>query len=167
MVSAEERKGLQFIIQAVRNLRKKHVFNTIILGDINIPDILNDDLFICKGLLPHKDAINILSEADCVIIPSLNEVCSYAGIEALSFGLPVITTNGYGLYEMFDGVAKMVDAEFSTCKWEQYETFMEEVFTDEKLRREMAEKSRERFQYYQLNTMVQKTHEVYRKYANG
>lgn len=46
-----------------------------------------------KGVVPHDNIPQYLSAADCFVLPTLNEGCCNAVVEALSCGLPVISSN--------------------------------------------------------------------------
>lgn len=61
------------------------------------------------GLVSKNEMALWYTAADCGVLPSYTEQCSYAGLEMVAYGLPVITTDGNGLVDMFtDGVNAIV-----------------------------------------------------------
>lgn len=53
------------------------------------------------GLLDKEQLYKWYSVARIGILPSYYEQCSYTGIEMMMHGLPIVTTNGYGIRNMF------------------------------------------------------------------
>lgn len=61
------------------------------------------------GLVSKDELAQWYIAADFGVLPSYTEQCSYTGIEMMAYGLPVITTDGNGLADMFtDGVNAVV-----------------------------------------------------------
>ena len=54
------------------------------------------------GLISKEDVLTWCQIANLTILPSYSEQCSYSGMEYLAYGKIVITTDGYGLTEMFN-----------------------------------------------------------------
>lgn len=52
--------------------------------------------------VPHEKVAEILSAADCFILPSDVEGCSNATLEAMACGLPVVTSNGAYMDDIVD-----------------------------------------------------------------
>lgn len=48
---------------------------------------------VLQGRLEHSDVPQYLFAADCFCLPTLNEGCSNAIVEALACGLPVVSSN--------------------------------------------------------------------------
>lgn len=61
--------------------------------------------FACKitftGQIPPEQVKNWYQIADLGILPSYSEQCSYAGIEMMMYGLPVVASDGFGVTDMF------------------------------------------------------------------
>jgi glycosyltransferase involved in cell wall biosynthesis len=54
------------------------------------------------GKVPRVDAIRAMAEGDAFVFPSLQEGWPTVVIEALSLGMPVVTTNHHGMADMID-----------------------------------------------------------------
>ncbi len=70
------------------------------------------------GLVPFEVLADIYRTSDAGIIASLQEQCSYAAIEMMMFGLPVVSTEVDGLRELFTDKtnALLVPVKFSLLK---------------------------------------------------
>lgn len=104
-------KGLVKIMPAIQSVAQKHNIEVLVLGGCGDEDIKE---FTQSANLPikHVGLVNNPDEmaqyyasADAALFASASEACSFAGIEALAYNLPVCSTNATGLREMFDGVA--------------------------------------------------------------
>ncbi|NQW46325.1 MAG: glycosyltransferase family 4 protein [Planctomycetes bacterium] len=54
------------------------------------------------GFLPRAEAVRVMASADAFVFPSLQEGWPTVVIEALSLGLPVVTTRQHGMADMID-----------------------------------------------------------------
>ena len=103
------RKGLPFALDALAKLRDVP-WTLDVLGSgplterwrhralaLGIADRVN-----FRGFLPRAEAVGIMGEADAFIFPSLQEGWPTVVIEALSLGLPVVTTRQHGMADMID-----------------------------------------------------------------
>jgi len=54
------------------------------------------------GFLPRAEALRVMAAADAFVFPSLQEGWPTVVIEALSLGLPVVTTRQHGMADMID-----------------------------------------------------------------
>jgi glycosyltransferase involved in cell wall biosynthesis len=54
------------------------------------------------GRMPRADAIRAMAKGDAFVFPTLQEGWPTVVIEALSLGLPVVTTNQHGMADMID-----------------------------------------------------------------
>ena len=99
------RKGIKYLIEAVRDLSVLYpdIFMNII-GDGNERERLEqmvsnfklDDRIKFIGRVPREETVAYYQEADLFILPSFNEGMSNAMLEALSSGLPVVSTDTGG-----------------------------------------------------------------------
>lgn len=100
-------KGLDSILQALALLHEKHEITLIVAG--NVPFQRQRSI---TAKYPFLDvqfvgivSFDILREyylsCDIGIIASVQEQCSYAAIEMMMFGLPIVSTDVDGLHELF------------------------------------------------------------------
>lgn len=109
-------KGIERIIPAIKTVAEKHKIEVMVIGGYDPKDPVFEqikDLPITKvGLLDNPDDIGKYYEmADCALFASYSEACSFAGIEAMAYNLPIISTDAAGLVEMFGRAALIVKSD--------------------------------------------------------
>lgn len=97
----------------------------IIAGEVEslLLSNLNNDIrsnIIVLGSISHEKLSFWYQVADWGIIPSYYEQCSYAGIEMKMFGLPVISSNGIGVRNMFTSHNSIIAhiGKYNTCEYQ-------------------------------------------------
>lgn len=87
-----ERKGSERVATAIKMLvdTGTPVFS-LFIGEGAAEPVCDNILF--KGKLPHEDIPKYLNAADVFVLPTLQEGCCNAVIEAMACGLPVISSN--------------------------------------------------------------------------
>ncbi len=101
-------KGLGYILQAMRLVvRQGFHIQLSVAGSVtplerrrieeDYPELKVELL----GRIPYQELSALYQRADCGIIASLQEQCSYVALEMCLFGLPIITTAVDGLDEIF------------------------------------------------------------------
>lgn len=89
------RKGAKRVAEAITSLHDSHIKSIFIgkelVGDSEIPEC---EGIVFKGSLDHDDIAKYLNCADVFVLPTLKEGCCNAIVEALSVGLPIISSNG-------------------------------------------------------------------------
>ncbi|MDG2427777.1 MAG: glycosyltransferase family 4 protein [Acidimicrobiales bacterium] len=101
-------KGLKYLLEAIAKLRtERHVELTIIGKPKN--DSASSNVFAELGLtncvtwvhgVPDERIVELYSEAELACVPSLYEGFSLPAIEAMSCGVPLVTTTGGALPEV-------------------------------------------------------------------
>lgn len=103
------RKGLPFALDALGRLQDIH-WSLDVLGSGPLTEHWKrraERLGIAgrvhfHGFLPRAEAVQVMAAADAFVFPSLQEGWPTVVIEALSLGLPVVTTSQHGMADMID-----------------------------------------------------------------
>lgn len=145
-------KGFAKIVPAIRAVAKKHKIEVTVLGGYAREDeaLFNEiaDLPIIKlGLVDDMSKIRECYErADAALFASRTEACSFAGIEAMAYNLPIVSTNESAMVEMFDKAALFVDMDAEhNINTSQYAAEMMRVIEDKKLRLRLSVGAYSRF----------------------
>jgi glycosyltransferase involved in cell wall biosynthesis len=146
-------KGGLLALKTMRALKKKYPsVRCIIISDF--PPEMKDRYFEIEiyPLMPHKEALKLMSESNIFIYPSLIDTFGFAILEAMSFGLPVIalkTPGTHSIEEIIENgkngflvespnifpknngrvIKKVLDALYKNC---------EKIMNDKKLREKMS-----------------------------
>lgn len=85
-----ERKGVKRVADAIKQISGEPVFSCFIGRGAQNPDC---DNILFKGELKHEEIPVYLNAADVFVLPTLAEGCCNAIVEAMSCGLPIISSN--------------------------------------------------------------------------
>ncbi|MEO1814641.1 MAG: glycosyltransferase family 4 protein [Acetobacterium sp.] len=128
-----ESKGVMRLLEAVKT--NENIKLVLIGGGKDRPESNN---IIFKGFLPHDEVPLMLSTCDVFVLPTLNEGCSNAIIEAMACGLPIISADRSFNYDILDKTnAILVDPENVKEIRNAIIKLMESV----ELRKQLSEKS--------------------------
>lgn len=164
-------KGFAKIIPAIRQVAKKHKIEVYVLGGHSrevepLFEEIKDLPIINLGLTNDQKKIRECYEkADCALFASQTEACSFAGIEAMAYNLPVISTNESAMVEMFGPAALFVEMgpgpEFAVNATE-YAKQMLRIIEDKALRVKLSALGYSRYlSRYTLKKMLSKTIDIY------
>jgi glycosyltransferase involved in cell wall biosynthesis len=101
-------KGLRYLLEAVAKLRTEREVSLVVIGrrkeggasDRTIQELgLEDAVEFVTGV-PEERIIELYSEAEVAVVPSLYEGFSLPAIEAMSCAVPLVSTTGGALPEV-------------------------------------------------------------------
>jgi glycosyltransferase involved in cell wall biosynthesis len=61
------------------------------------------------GLMPYKDILKIYRDSDIFIYPGYSDSFGFCLIEAMAFGIPIITVDGYAREEIMSGAGIIIE----------------------------------------------------------
>lgn len=104
--SFNKRKGVNRLSKALSNMPNIHA---CFIGSGDIQPECDNILF--KGKVPHDEIGKYLNATDIFVLPTNNEGCCNAIVEALACGLPVISSNQLFNYDILDsGCSIQIDS---------------------------------------------------------
>ena len=163
-------KGLQRILPAIRHVASRHPIEVIVLGgcadDVKLANEFQGLPINYVGLVTDDAVIqSYYEQADCALFASFSEACSYAGIEAMAYNLPIISSDAAGLVEMFDKAALYAKTgPDGRLDADEYALHMLHVIEQSRLRTQLAVRAYARYlARYTAKRMASKTVELYRK----
>lgn len=86
----ENRKGCARVANAISSIPENNVYSIFIGAGAENPDC---DNILFKGKVNHEDVPIYLNAADAFVLPTLQEGCCNAVVEAMACGLPIISSN--------------------------------------------------------------------------
>ena len=88
------RKGSEILAKAIQMIGDPHIKVIFAGAKYRTEDDPNCDGIVFKGVIPHRNLPDYYACADVFVLPTQGEGCSNAIVEALSMGLPVISSVG-------------------------------------------------------------------------
>ncbi len=113
--------------------------------------------------LPTEQLLYLLSEALVFVYPSLVEGFGMPVVEAMSAGVPVITSKGSGLEDAAGNSALKVNPHNP----EEISFYIQRIMEDSSLRRSIIEEGKKHSQKFRYDTIIPKVMEIYKKVSNG
>ncbi|MDW0114031.1 glycosyltransferase [Sporosarcina saromensis] len=168
-LSAE--KGHLFLINALEHFKKSNPtlqWQCHIYGDGLLKKQL-EQLVVDKNMQEHINFFGHVSpiekvylNTDLVVVPSENEALSYVGIEALSYGIPLIGTTVGGIPEVIEEGVTGLLVKYGDI--ENLSSKLEELLTNKELYQKMSKQGILAFNSkFEMSRMLQKTYHVYDK----
>jgi glycosyltransferase involved in cell wall biosynthesis len=101
-------KGLRFLLEAIAKLRTERHIELTIIGTPNpesaasrtMTELGLDDVVSFVSGVPDERIVELYSEAELAVVPSLYEGFSLPAIEAMASGIPLVATTGGALPEV-------------------------------------------------------------------
>ncbi len=117
------------------------------------------------GFVPDEDLPNLYKIADCFIIAGTAELQSLVTMEAMASGLPVVGVNAMALPELIhDGENGYL---FELDNIESLTQSLIKILSDEKLRKQMGDKSLEIIQAHDINNSMVTFESLYQSMLNS
>lgn len=148
----EERRNVYFLVEVFRRLRRKHPELLLtIVGDgekeyrekflESIREELEEGSIVCRKKVLQSELPEIYRAADLFLFTSNYEIFGMVLLEAMYFGLPVLSTvNGGASMLIQDGINGFVLKEFDVVQWEAK---MNMLIQDRKMYEGMRTKARQ------------------------
>ncbi|MEM7346185.1 MAG: glycosyltransferase family 1 protein [Chloroflexota bacterium] len=111
------------------------------------------------GRVPSEDLVYLYNAAHMLVHPSFYEGFGLTPLEAMTCGTPAIVSNTSALPEVVSDAAVLINPH----DIEGLTVAMQEVLTDEELRKDLISKGLKRAKHFSWDTAAAKTLEVYRK----
>jgi glycosyltransferase involved in cell wall biosynthesis len=148
--STEPRKNNGRVIEALRLLSLQHPHLRLAIAGspwrgVPFDNELNDLRVLLLGHVPDEDLRAIMSSAELLVFPSLHEGFGFPVLEAMSLGVPVVTSNRTALPEV-GGDAVLYADPMSVC---DIAAKMNLILSDKALANSLGERGRERARSFQ------------------
>lgn len=107
----------------------------------------------------RRDLPAIYKQVDVFVLPSYREGLGLAAIEAMSFGLPIVTSNKHGINDYSeDGVSGF---KYEPNDYKGFAEGIRKIVYDGELKEKMGEQNKETAQNFSLETYLKIMEEVY------
>ena len=168
-------KGFDYGLRAAVLLLARGVsFQYLILGDgpmleqlmFLVRDMQLEDFVRFPGRVPRDEVRGFLEKGDVFLLPSLAEGVSNSALEAMSMGLPIVTTNVGGMSEVVrDGVDGYV---VPSRDYQAMADRLQRLLNDAQLLRRMGQSGRERVvERFSLDRYLSRFVECYESVFSG
>ena len=146
-------KGLRHLILALpRVIRQFPLTSLTVIGkspeksNLNklIDDLDLEDKITFRSGISEKEIVKTYHDSDIAVIPSLYEGFGFGAGEAMACGVPLISTDSGGLKQVIGDAALKI----KPGSVNQIEEGILKLFTEEKIRQELAKKGRERMEEF-------------------
>ena len=146
-------KGLRHLILALpRVIRQFPLTSLTVIGkspeksNLNklIDDLVLEDKITFRSGISEKEIVKTYHDSDIAVIPSLYEGFGFGAGEAMACGVPLISTDSGGLKQVIGDAALKI----KPGSVNEIEEGILKLFTEEKIRQELAEKGRERMEEF-------------------
>lgn len=94
------RKGVGVLSAAIDSIKEEDVYSLFMGRSLGEEPSCRNILF--KGPVPHNDLSTYLNASDIFVLPTLNEGCCNAIIEAMACGLPIVSSDRSFNWDVLD-----------------------------------------------------------------
>ncbi|MFA5128889.1 MAG: glycosyltransferase family 1 protein [Patescibacteria group bacterium] len=152
-------KKYQLILAGVRGWKYKNVFKEIEACQKKLGES-GEIKYI--GYVPGREKFSLMKGAACFIFPSFYEGFGLPVLEALSLGVPTITSNKSSLPEIAGQAAILINPE----KVLEISSALEKILVDRNLREELSKKGIIQAEKFNWKKCAEETLKVYGEVAN-
>ena len=168
----KQRKGIYDLLESLARLKYREGIATklVLAGDGEIETVVRkaEQLGIAQdlevlGWIGLEEKNRRLTEADCFVLPSYNEGLPMALLEAMSYGLPVITTPVGGIGEVVDHQETGLLIDPGSVK--QLCSALKAVLSDRNLRLHLGDNARIKAKDFAIDKYTESLSNLYEKIA--
>ncbi len=169
----EPRKNIRNLLKAFERIapEKNDLYLVIVGGsgwrDTSLKVFFENYQFasrvIFTGYVPRNTMKSIYQRSICLVYPSLYEGFGFPVLEAMSCGIPVITSNRSSMKEISGDAALLVDPRDVAA----IEGAMNRILTDDTLRKDLAGKSLLRLQAFSWERCAKELVEIFNEVADN
>lgn len=130
-------KGGKEVLEAYAILKEKYDLSFTIISEV--PEKIqraNPDVIFRKPNIPREDLFkNFLSKSDIFVLPSYMDTFGMVFLEAMSFGLPIVSSNVLAIPEIIGSAGFVIDVDkyswygkdylFAWDSWERFSDYVE------------------------------------------
>jgi len=146
-------------------LAKYPELGLVLAGKKNAAALKNEAYFTSKGytnihftdFVPDEQLSWLYTHAEAYVFPSLMEGFGLPGLEAMSYGTPVVSSNSTCLPEVYGQAAHY----FNPLDTSDIAEAISQVLSDDKLRTRLAKAGFKQIKKYSWKKMAQQTHAIY------
>jgi glycosyltransferase involved in cell wall biosynthesis len=163
------RKGLDILVKAIKNTNCQPSILTVIIGKGTLEKSLRssicaeglEDHFLVVGQKKHSELPQWFNLADVFVLPSRGEGTPTVLLEAMSTGLPIISTNVGGIPEILkDNESALF---FPPEDYNRLADHLDTLFADYALRRKLSLNAQKNICDHSITGHAKKLIEIYKK----
>ncbi|MFZ2125772.1 MAG: glycosyltransferase family 1 protein [Candidatus Saccharimonadales bacterium] len=165
-------KNIRRLGEAHQKLIANHPnLGLILVGKLNASALINKRYFaennfnniVFTDFIPNSRRDWLYKNTRAYVFPSLMEGFGLPGLEAMGYGAPVISSDATCLPEVYGDAAYY----FNPLETSDIARAINDVLTDEELRKSLINKGRDKIKEYSWLRTAQETHRVYLAALNG
>lgn len=174
--SISRKKNLLTLVRAIANLKQRGIGARLVLVGRVYEKARDNALFhyirqenltseiIWLGAVPDQDLVAIYNCATVLAFPSLQEGFGLVPLEAMSCGLPVVTSGAGAIREVIGNAGLIVEDPTDETDWA---CILEQVLRDTSLRAQLRVQGLERARLFSNEEAAKKVLQLYRQVAGG